>query len=259
MPATEKMLAQPADINLAMQFLTRLPAWNTSNMSRSLADTVWAWPLIGAGLGGLAGIIGLIATAFGASPAIAAGVILASLMMMTGALHEDGLADMFDGLWGGQNKQRRLEIMKDSRVGSYGVLALCLATLVRWSALAALLQSGWVIAPLMAAGAISRAPMAVLLATLPNARSGGLSDQAGQPRAPAIWLMVAITTGLGLFLIGWTFIPVFFWVSVVTIAVAGIAKAKIGGQTGDILGASQQCAEIAILACLLAGLAAETG
>ena len=253
MPENDKVLISGADISQAIGLLSRLPMrLAPRDENRSIAASAWAWPLVGAGLGLLAGLCGLIITAFGAGPGIAAGVTLAATMMLTGALHEDGLADTADGLWGGQDRDRRLEIMKDSRVGTYGVLALCLSTLIRWSALTALFQVGWILAPLIAVGALSRLPMAMILANLPNARGAGLAASTGQPEGQTIAIAIAITLSVGLLFIGWNAIPALFWVAIATIALAALAKSKIGGQTGDILGASHQLAEIAVLASLTA-------
>jgi adenosylcobinamide-GDP ribazoletransferase len=108
----------------------------------------------------------------GFTPGVVAALVLTLGRPLTGGLHEDGLSDTADGLFGGWTRERRLEIMKDSRVGSYGVLALVLVTLIRWSALTTILAAGspWV---LVAVGAISRAPMAVVMSALPNARDRG--------------------------------------------------------------------------------------
>ena len=197
MPENDKVLISGADISQAIGLLSRLPMrLAPRDENRSIAASAWAWPLVGAGLGLLAGLCGLIITAFGAGPGIAAGVTLAATMMLTGALHEDGLADTADGLWGGQDRDRRLEIMKDSRVGTYGVLALCLSTLIRWSALTALFQVGWILAPLIAVGALSRLPMAMILANLPNARGAGLAASTGQPEGQTIAIAIATTASI---------------------------------------------------------------
>ena len=250
MPKPDTTLVKPADMTQAIGLLTRLPLTTylpRPDPTRAIAASAWAWPIVGAGLGLLAGLAGLLATTFGASAGSAAGVTLATMMLLTGALHEDGLADTADGLWGGQNKERRLEILKDSRVGSYGVLALTLATILRWSAITMLFQTGWVLAPLMAMAALSRLPMVLLLASLPNARGSGLAATTGRPAAATLLLAVAIGLIGSLALTGWAVIAAAFWIALTTIALAALAKAKIGGQTGDILGASQQLAEVAAL------------
>lgn len=244
-------LAQVSDITEALGLLTRLPVHLRQTRGGAAA---WAWPLAGVAVALLAGLVGSGAVRLGVPPAIAAGLVLAAQIMLTGGLHEDGLADTADGLWGGHVPARRLEIMKDSRIGSYGVLALGLSLLLRWGALATLMAQGWLFAPLLAAALVSRAPMAVLASALPNARGNGLSSQVGRPDKLTATLGVALAILGALFLLGWTALAPVFWVALTSIALAALAKAKIGGQTGDILGATQQCAEIAALIALTAAL-----
>jgi len=185
---------------------------------------------------------------------VTAVLVLAFGAMLTGGLHEDGLSDTADGLFGGWTKARRLEIMKDSRVGSYGVLALVLVVLARWSALTALLVFGGHWAALVVTGALSRAPMALIMALLPNARGEGLSHATGQP-APGIAL-AALGLGLAIAvaLTGWTGIAMAAAALGAGAVLSASALRRIGGQTGDILGASQQLAEVACLAVLSARL-----
>ncbi len=241
-----------SDIGLALSLLSRLPVkLSLADPDRTMAQSAWVWPLVGGVVGLLAGLAGLLAQFLGAGPGMSAGVTLAVMVMATGALHEDGLADSADGLWGGSDKTRRLDIMKDSHIGSYGVLALTLTTVLRWSLLVSLYQSGWVLAPIIAAAILSRVPMVVLLSTLPNARGSGLSAKTGRPDTPTMFAAIAIAALIGLVLTGTTLLAVLVWVSLTTIALAYVAKAKIGGQTGDILGASQVLAELAALTCLV--------
>jgi adenosylcobinamide-GDP ribazoletransferase len=244
-------LARPADITEALTLLTRLPLRTSSPRG---ARTAWAWPIAGIAVAVIVGFLGWIALALGLPAALVAGLVLAAQIAATGALHEDGLADSADGLWGGHDPAHRLEIMKDSHTGSYGVLALGLSLILRWSALTALIGAGWLFAPLIAAATLSRAPMAVLSATLPNARGSGLSSHVGAPSQATASLAVAVAVLAALLAVGWAMLAPLFWAALATIAVAGIARARIGGQTGDILGASQQVAEIAALAALAATL-----
>lgn len=257
MPKNEQKLISTVDFFHALALLTRIPTpWtnlhHSTEAGRTFAASAWSWPIIGAALGLLAGLIGVIATGFGVHAGISAGLVLAAYMMLTGALHEDGLADTFDGLWGGHDTARRLEIMKDSHIGTYGVLALCLSVILRWTALTTLIHSGWILAPLMAAALLSRVPMAVLMAKLPNARDEGLAHITGRPSRATLFAMIGIALALGLCLIGWQVFQIAFWIALVSIALGVVAKNKIGGQTGDILGASQQLAEVTALAALVA-------
>ncbi|MEM7641825.1 MAG: adenosylcobinamide-GDP ribazoletransferase, partial [Pseudomonadota bacterium] len=177
---------------------------------------------------------------------------LATSIAVTGALHEDGLADLADGFWGGFDKDRRLAIMRDSRIGTYGVIALALSLLVRWALIGAALEAGHLIWVMVATGAVSRAPMAVLMRWLPPARPDGLSKGAGTPPPATAWAGLAIAA---LTLLPHGPGPAILAGGLVAAAALGLgclARAKIGGQTGDVLGACQQVAEIAALAALTA-------
>ena len=170
---------------------------------------------------------------------------------MTGALHEDGLADTADGLWGGRTPERRREIMRDSRIGAYGGVALILVGLMRWSALSALVAAG-VWAALPVAAALSRAGMAGLMHTLPFARDDGLSRQTGRPPRANTPMSLGIAVILALWLTGTAALPAALATLAAVALLGQVARAKIGGQTGDILGAAQQLSETAALAVFVA-------
>jgi adenosylcobinamide-GDP ribazoletransferase len=242
---------QPVDIAMALGLLSRLPVQIDPEAAQARgARAAWAWPLAGAVIGLLAGLAGAVASLLGFAAPLAAGAALAASLMLTGAMHEDGLADSADGLWGGHDRARRLEIMKDSRIGAYGVIALVLSLGLRWAALTLLVEAGWLVLPMVAAGALSRAPMAALMNLLPNARGSGLADSVGRPPRDSVLLGLAIALALALIATGWTAALAALWAALAAFAVAGIARARIGGQTGDILGAAQQMAEMAVLAVL---------
>lgn len=204
---------------------------------------------------GLAGLDALVAAALALAVAIAA----------TGGLHEDGLADSADGLFGGQTPARRLEIMKDSRIGSYGALAIGLSLLLRASALAAILDAAGAIAAtaaLLIAACWSRMEGLFLLADEAPARKDGASAAVGRPGGATIWiaagLSLLLAVGLGaaaaLPVAGLTLGLAFAHAS--ALGIARLARRLIGGQTGDIVGAAQQCAEIGLylgLALVLGG------
>ncbi|MEL6316326.1 MAG: adenosylcobinamide-GDP ribazoletransferase, partial [Pseudomonadota bacterium] len=134
------MLARAAaDLAAAAALLTRAPVpVDHAHAGRRGARAAWAWPVVGAALGGAAAAALAGGLALGLPPGPAAAAALAALVLATGALHEDGLADLADGLGGGRDRARALEIMRDSRIGAFGAAALLLAFLARWSALAAL-------------------------------------------------------------------------------------------------------------------------
>ena len=204
-------------------------------------------------MGAIAAGVLLVALALGLPAMLAAGLALAAQVIVTGALHEDGLADLADGFWGGRDAARRLEIMRDSRIGSYGALALILGTGLRWQAIAALAEAPHRAAlALIAVAMISRLAPVVLLGLLPPARGDGMGRSASGAAVAAI--MIA-----ALLCLPWLALPglpvALIAAGLVTLALARLARAKIGGQTGDVLGAGQQLAEIA----LLMGLAARIG
>lgn len=244
-------LAKPGDIAAAIALLTRLPA---PPVHRDGAQSAWAWPVVGAIVGILALCVALLADAFGLPPFVAAGLALAALVLVTGALHEDGLADSADGLWGGGDPERRLEIMKDSRIGSYGVVALILSIGMRWFALAGLIAAGpWHAAALIPAAMASRAAMAGVMGYLPAAREEGMSFQAGRPgkRTVLLGTAIAFVTGMPFLGFGGALLAAII-VCAASLGIAEVARRKLDGQTGDILGATQQSTEIVVLLTALA-------
>lgn len=252
-PIRDIVLRLPRDLLSAFALLTRLPL---PNHQGSAAASAWAWPVVGAVLGALGAALASAALWLGVTPGVTAVLVLALAAMLTGGLHEDGLSDTADGLYGGWTRERRLEIMKDSRVGSYGVLALVLVTLARWSALTALLVYGgpangfW--AALVATGAVSRVPMVLMMALLPNARGEGLSHATGRPsQATALAALGTAVAIVGL-AVGWAALPMLASAVGMGVLLSVTALRRIGGQTGDVLGASQQLAETACLAVLSA-------
>jgi adenosylcobinamide-GDP ribazoletransferase len=248
-PLRDIALRLPNDLLSAFALLSRLPLPNHTGTG---AQSAWAWPLVGAVLGVAGAAVASAALWLGVTPGVAAVLVLATGAMLTGGLHEDGLSDTADGLFGGWTRERRLEIMKDSRVGSYGVLALVLVTLARWSALTALLVYGGHWAALIATGAVSRAPMALVMALLPNARGSGLSHATGRPVPIVAVVALGLAAGLALALLGWSALASLAVAAVIMVVLSVIALRKIGGQTGDILGALQQLVEAGCLTALAA-------
>ncbi|MFD3189464.1 adenosylcobinamide-GDP ribazoletransferase [Sedimentitalea sp. HM32M-2] len=239
------------DLVLALTLMTRLPMPRLPRAAfECQAGAVWAFPLVGAVVGVLAGAAGLAALALGLPAPVAAGLVLAVQILATGAMHEDGLADTADGLWGGWTPERRLEIMKDSAIGTYGVLALVLTVGLRWAALTVLMPQGG--APVVAAAVLSRAGLPVLMRALPPARAGGLSRQVGAPTHNSVSLSVVLGFGLGWLAVGPPVLAPVLTVLLAVCVLALVARARIGGQTGDILGAAQQLAELAALLALCA-------
>ncbi len=212
----------------------------------------------------LIGLPGALILALGAAlglpPLVAAALAVAAAALATGAFHEDGLADTFDGLGGGWTPERRLEIMRDSRIGSYGGTALMLALIARVACLAAMLERGGLAAgvgAMLAAAVLSR-PIALLpLALLPPARPDGASALVGRPSRAiaALAIGVALLLALALTVFAGTPVTGVFSGLALALAVTGLltrwSARSIGGQTGDVAGACQQLSEIAIYVGML--------
>jgi adenosylcobinamide-GDP ribazoletransferase len=186
---------------------------------------------------------------------LAASWAFVAILMTTGAFHEDGLADTADGFGGGRTLERKLEIMRDSRIGTYGAVALGLALLIRISAVAALGRPLPVLVALIAAAVAGRGGMIVPLLALQPARLDGMA--AGMRDVPR-WSAM-----LGVALAGLTLVVLLPLTSAVAVAVAATAacllltrlvRQQIGGHTGDALGAVEvmvECTTLTILAATL--------
>jgi adenosylcobinamide-GDP ribazoletransferase len=246
------------DLKIGFIFLTRLPlTYQTPIANGELSQALWTAPIVGAAIGLLgAGVYGF-AQLLHLPPWPAAALAVAATLVVTGGLHEDGLADVADGFGGGATRERKLEIMHDSRVGTFGVCALILSFMLRVAALTNLGDTGLVTAVLIAAHAAGRAPIAAFMRFIPAARADGMSADAGHP--PLGSAMAAILLGL---------VPLMiclgFAAGVVAVALlaagfgfmAWLCKRQIGGQTGDVLGALEQIGEIVVL--LVAAATAST-
>lgn len=254
MPATAPWTGWWTDLRVAATFLTRLPGLAVSGET-DLARAMRVFPLVGAALGLLAGLVYALAYGAGLPPLAAALLALAASALATGALHEDGLADLADGLAGGRDADSRLAIMADSRIGAAGALALLFGVGLRAAALAALATPGVAAAALVAAAAGSRAIFPAIIHRLPPARAQGLGAMAGVPSSETGLvalglgaLIVVICLGLA------TGLAAMLAAALATAALAATARRAIGGYTGDVLGAAQQVAEIAILLVAAAAL-----
>lgn len=235
-----------------LMFLTRLPAPWAVHDDAGVARSAPYFPLIGAVIGVIGGGTYALASAV-LPPGVAAGLALAAGLIATGALHEDGLADLCDGLGGGTTREQALEIMRDSRIGAFGALGLLVSVGLRWAALATLAASQGFVAMILA-HTLSRAALPPVMAFCRYARPAGLAAPPAE-RVSGREVVVALIAALAIaFIAG----PI---VAVLAAAAAGLSAAlvlalilrRLGGYTGDGLGAIQQAAEIAVLV-LLAGL-----
>jgi adenosylcobinamide-GDP ribazoletransferase len=234
-----------SDVKTAFALLTRLPV--KASFART-AEATWAFPLVGACVGIFVVMIALLSDWVGLGLGLSTGLAIASAVIITGAMHEDGIADSADGLWGGWTPARRLEIMRDSHIGTYGVLALIMVMLLRFSAISVVINNLH-FGALVAAAVLSRAAMPFVMTLLPNARDDGLSMQTGRPSGATAAFGAVIALGLAWLSIG--FVPMVFAASACALVIAvvmKIATAKIAGQTGDILGATQILCELCVLA-----------
>ncbi|QPF85743.1 adenosylcobinamide-GDP ribazoletransferase [Bradyrhizobium genosp. L] len=244
------------DLRTATAFLTRLPMPHPAGAGHeNFARAQRMFPLVGALIGALVGLVCLLLRGIGVPDLAAAALALGFGALLTGALHEDGLADVADGFGGGCDVAAKLEIMRDSRLGTYGALALVVSFSAKLSALAAI-PDHFVVQGLISAHALGRGVLPWLAISLPNARKDGLAASAGRPDSTiaavaagialviallalpfASALLAAIAAGVAASIVGW------------------LARRQIGGVTGDVLGAAEQVAETAILLLLAARLA----
>ncbi len=244
-------LAMKAELLAAFTLLTRLPIPAQPGPPPELARCLWAYPLVGAAIGAIAAAAYACLARLGAPPALASVWALAAAVLATGALHEDGVADTADGFGGATTIPRKLEIMRDSRIGTYGVLALLLASAIRVTAVADLAAPSRVLPALLAAAALSRGAIAIPLLLLAPARPDGLAsslrrrDPARAILAPAIALLIALI----LLPTASTFAAALA-ASAAAIGTTALARAQIGGYTGDVLGACAVSVECAVLTAL---------
>lgn len=248
-----------ADMATCLRFFSRLalPARAGSRhgaapLNRALRVLPVAGLVIGAG-----SVLALLACVLLRLPALLC-VVLAGLaaVLVSGGLHEDGLADTADGLGGGSTRERKLAIMRDSRIGSYGVLAIGFSLALRLGAGTAILERSGpaaIVAVLLGAAALSRALALLPLATLPPARADGLGHGIGRPSRAALGVcfVSAGLLGIGLPLAGGLdFLHAALaccGAGAAAAAVTRLAARQIGGHTGDIAGACQQVADAAYL------------
>ena len=237
------------DLIVAMGFYTRLPLpHDRANAGKELGRASWAAPLAGAIVGAMGALAYGLAHAVGLPPLPAAGLALVATLVLTGGLHEDGLADTVDAFGAGATPETRLAIMRDSRIGTFGGCALILSIGLRWAALASLAGPMRVAAAFVAAHAAARAMPPLLMLLIPPARPDGLSATAGLP--PTDRVAAAALLGLAALLIGLGFGNGLIAAVVLALclpAIRSIALNKIGGQTGDVLGALEQVSEVVVL------------
>jgi adenosylcobinamide-GDP ribazoletransferase len=262
-------IAWRRDLFLVLAFFTRLPIGQIGELPVTpgqenaaqppqvrLAQAARAFPLAGLVVGLLGGVVYWMAVRIGLSNPLAALLAVGATGAATGALHEDGWADFADGLGArvgpGGDRSRKLAAMKDSHIGSFGVLALIFGTAIKIAAVAALKTPERVMPALVAAHALSRAVLPIIMRAIPLATSTGLGAMAGRPSSAG----VAASLGIGLLIAFCAeFLPaslvIFIAAVVAALLVGKIAQRQFGGYTGDVLGAAEQVAEVAVLVNLV--------
>lgn len=243
------------DLRLATALLTRVPMPHPDGaMPAGLARAQRAFPLIGALIGLFVGLVDLSSLSIGIPLPAAAALALGASAALTGALHEDGLADVGDGFGGGRDRAAKLSIMRDSRLGTYGAIVLLVSFSARLSALVSL-PAAAIVPGLVVANALGRAALPVLAASMPYARDDGLGKSAGRPEAASAITAVIIAVVIALLCLSTKAALLAVAATVAAAAaVALLAWRQIGGVTGDVFGATEQVAETAVLIMLAARL-----
>lgn len=233
----------------ACRFLTRLPLSEQYGQA-PLQASYWAFPVIGGLLAILLSLLSLCLVALGLSPSLVAGLVLVSLIVMTGALHEDGLADTADGFGGGWTAARKLAIMRDSQLGTYGILAMMASVGLRFLCLQelAIQDWRWLAVGLLVALPVSRAGLVALRFLSNPPDSSGLAASQGKPDQRQCQIAILLAAFLVLFSSGF---GVLLWVCVLSaslvFAVRLVAQRQIGGVSGDVLGATEQLLQLGAL------------
>jgi adenosylcobinamide-GDP ribazoletransferase len=243
------------DLRTAVGFLTRLPMPHPDGpRPANFVRASRMFPAVGALIGLVVGMLYLGMLAAGVPNLAAAALALGTGAVLTGALHEDGLADVADGFGGGRDRAAKLEIMRDSRLGTYGALILLVSFVAKLSALAAIPEA--VVVPcLVAAHALARGVLPAMSMNLPYARKDGLAANAGRPDSCIAATAAGLALALALLTLPWIEALAAAAAAGASATVVGIlAQRQIGGQTGDVLGAAEQIGETAILVLLAARL-----
>jgi len=243
-----KLLRLVREFLTAVQFLTRIPVPSFAFEPDMVFAAAKYYPVIGTLVAG--GAIAVERLLRGHLPQqVTALAVVIYLVAVTGGFHEDGLADTFDGIGGGWTRERRLEIMRDSRIGSYGSLAICLSLLARWQLLATMPRAGFA-AYLLTAHALCRWTVVPLSQMLPPARADGLGAQVASKLSTATIVTASLlASAIAGTALGLGAVTPLIAVCGVTALSALLYRAKLGGISGDCLGATNQLAEIAVYVC----------
>jgi adenosylcobinamide-GDP ribazoletransferase len=237
----------------AVTFLTRVPLGRAVSVDGDdVARGVVAFPVVGAGIGALSGAAAVLLHPH-VPAAVAAGIAVAVSALATGAMHVDALADTADG-FGAQTREGALAAMRDSRLGTFGVTALVLDLLVKTAAVAGLLESGGALRALVAAGALSRAASPPLALALPYAGGSARPGSVLSGRLGAVAASVAVAIGIGIAAAaaGATGLVMAGAVAASAVCLAVVFRRRLGGVTGDCLGAVTELGETVALVVAVA-------
>ncbi|MCE2517865.1 MAG: adenosylcobinamide-GDP ribazoletransferase [Alphaproteobacteria bacterium] len=241
------------DIMAAVMILTRIPVdWPDQADAPDTARSYWAFPLVGVGVAAIPALAGAGLVELGVPPLAAAALALFGVMLMTGGLHHDGLADVTDSL-GGRDRERRLAIMHDSAIGSFGTLGLITILIICTSCLAHLARIDPLLmaAGLIATSAMSRAMMALQRWHRPTPTDSGLASATGRPSTPVMVMAMMLGLLAGLVFLSTSGAFVAMALGVITTILFGMFMMRwVGGVNGDGLGASQQLSEAIMLMAL---------
>ncbi|HLZ06020.1 MAG TPA: adenosylcobinamide-GDP ribazoletransferase [Bradyrhizobium sp.] len=237
-----------ADLRIGLSLCTRLPVGPSEAVGEGdIASASWTFPIAGLLVGLVGTLVYWIAVRTNTAPQPAAALTLAAILLLTGAMHEDGLADTADG-FGGKTRERKLEIMRDSRIGTFGACALAISLLLRWSTIADIAEPRFVATALISAHVAARACLPAFMYLVPPARADGLSGSAGQPPFPSVIAALLLGIVCLLFAFGPTgTVVTLLMLLLAALVLARLAIRQFGGQTGDVLGAMEQIAEIVVL------------
>jgi adenosylcobinamide-GDP ribazoletransferase len=243
----------------AFVFFSRVPVGGFPYRPRD-----WHWalahlPLVGVAVGCVSAGVFALAAGAGLPPLVTAALALAASVWLTGALHEDGLADSADGLGGGATRERALEIMKDSRIGSYGALALLLSTLIRAGSIAALEPGAWLALVCVhvwaRVGPVWLSCVEPYVNDRPDAKSQVFETRAVHVLTALAWGALASALAIGLGGLAWPSVLAAALAPLVgTWLLRRVFRRRVGGVTGDLLGAAEQLGEVAAWVALGASL-----
>lgn len=244
------------DLMMGLRFYSRLPTGDAPHTRPNLNRMALALPLTSLVIGALPAAVLLGLEWLTVPHYFAAALAVATLVIVTGAMAEDALADAADGLFGGRNIEQRLDIMKDSRHGTYGVCAIALLLGLRITAIGSIANPLAAVGVLLAATVMARSGALWLTVALPPARSGGAAAAAGQVSRQAFGIGAVFMVVLSFVLAGFA-VSIFGLITAYALGALVIwgwitlCRRLIGGQTGDLIGALQALLEIAVLTAFM--------